>query len=327
MANKLKLDKELTKALLSKRLPLGDDAPWSLWDALEQKRDHLVKLVKILNEERRTNPLFEIVARHEADRLGYKGGNPYLEVDEMGHLWLSNLAGDSAPAEETAPKKAPKQIAVPKPKVERKKGKRGPQDIPTMAWLRDEAKRMGVEIPDELGTKRSAIRDYLAGFSDEAKIMAEAAPPVKPEEPITKPAEEIKPELVSDGEDLAALVDSLVDTAEPKPKGMFKTAPAVTPLEVIHDDEFSFDAEPATADEILDDLTPVEVPATPTGIFQDLDAEASDVDLDKLPETVSSEDSDDSDDAWDIVQTTDESSDGTDTAEDDIFPPDDDFKF
>jgi len=313
MAEKKKLKKEIAIALLSRAVPLGEESKDDFYHALLKMRDRLRKLIKLANQERRTNPLFEIVARSEANRLGYEGGNPHIEIDSLGETWLVGLEEKAKPTvaelqeildepdlgtkkklnmeqldalleKEKAEAETPKQPEKPDAPVP----SRPPEETKPEATEEEKPKKRKQTVPkmDELRAMATELGvEIPAELGRKRKDIHAYLTQIKE-------GQESGAEITSDAEGEAEIESLLEDPSvleeepeQPKGQGMMKTAPAVSEVSVFDPEDeaapnFGAEAEEGS-NEILDEPEPEQMPDA-RGKLHDIAEDGDDVDLDSI---------------------------------------------
>jgi len=191
-----------------------------LGDALLAAAKQLRELVSEANVQLEGNEFAKIVADHLAQDLNRRGGADIAVTDNGTVQLYINYDGN--------PRQPNKQ-----PKNKRK--------LPLMKELKARAKELGVEIPEELGIKRSKIVEYLDGIENKTPLKKKAVATVHKPEPTAVPKNPELPKVVkvaedpddgdpgpmSAGPDETKLSEPLEEAKLPKKRGFVKTSEAI----------------------------------------------------------------------------------------------------
>jgi hypothetical protein len=313
-----KLSRDLAEALLSGRIPL-EGSQSEFWTALQSLKTRLDKLIVLANKQRWENPLFEIVARSEADRLGYEGGKPYIEIDPLGEVWIKGLEQTKRLAElkevlgnqdSGEPSIDPEDIVKAEKKSDaslKKDFKQHTEKVaaPVPSKPPEEVKPEPVEEkPEEAPKKRKQSVPKMAELREMASNLGVEIPdgmgskrkdihaylleiaesqPKENEEPMNDAEGEALIESLQDGDNVTLEENEAEElTDPPRGKGMMKTAPAVSPVSIFDpDDDDVPDFGKEEEETILEEPEPEEMPVS-RGALHDIAEDSEDVDLDTL---------------------------------------------
>lgn len=179
-----------------------------LGDALIETAKLLEGLVNQANGLLEGNEFAAIVAEHLANKLNRRG-NAEIAVTKSGQVELY-ISYEEHPAQ---------HISATPPKRQRK--------VPLMKELKAKAKKLGVEIPEELGIKRRKIHEWLKKVEG-GEIKTKTS---KRKETVIQTAEdppEPDPGPMSAGPDETRVSPPPDDPKPPKKRGFVKTSEAVS---------------------------------------------------------------------------------------------------
>lgn len=186
-----------------------------LGDALIAAAKQLKGLISTSNEKLEDNEFTKIVADYLAASMGRRGAAEIAVTDSGSVQLYINHEGN------------PRTLAR-KPQRKRK--------LPLMAELKKRAKKLGVEIPEELGIKRSKIVEYLDqvenGDAKPKKVKAKKAQSAPPKKKATVQTADDKsepdPGPMSAGPDETKVSSPLDEAKPPKKRGFVKTSDALS---------------------------------------------------------------------------------------------------
>lgn len=186
-----------------------------LGDALIQAAAQLKEIVEQANKQLDGNEFAAIIAEHLATKLNRRG-NAEIAVTENGQVELY-ISYEEHPA---------RHVRAPQERMSK---------VPLMPALRAKAKKLGVEIPEELGIKRSKIAEFLEKV-ESGEIKAKGGKKAskrktKKRDVVVQTANdppEADPGPMSAGPDEVRVSPAPEDPKPPKKRGFMKTSEAVS---------------------------------------------------------------------------------------------------
>lgn len=197
-----------------------------LGDALIRTAKLLEQIVDQANTLLDGNEFAAIVAEHLANKLNRRG-NAEIAVTKSGQVELY-ISYEEHPA---------RHVSVEPPKRQRK--------VPLMKELKAKAKKLGVEIPEELGIKRRKIHEWL-GKVEKGEIKPKGAKRKSAAIQTANDPPDPDPGPMSAGPDETRVSPAPDDPKPPKKRGFVKTSEAVSKPVVVTTDEPAED-KPAPA--------------------------------------------------------------------------------